>query len=143
MQDTTQPAFRETGFSGWAKWLRLCFSACFLTFCLVLLLHPDATVRNSGLGLGLTLALCLTGLYDVVWVFRQRLCWNTSAIYDRGVFWRGKSLSWTTLSAINNSMQRRATFLEFGKLRRVKVYWGYDAHREIVELAERKLKENA
>lgn len=143
MQHATETVFRQAKLTGWAKALRLVLSVCFIALCLVLLAHPDATVRHSGIGLALLCMLFLVGLYDLVWVFRQRLYWNDHEIFDRGIFWSGKRQPWTNLSEITNSMQRRATLLGFGRFSRLKIYWGYDTHRDIIELAERKLNENA
>jgi len=143
MQHAAETVFRQTKLTGWAKALRLSFSVCFLALCITLLIHPDATARHSGLGLALSVTLLLVGLYDVLWVFRQRLYWNEHEIFDGGVFWSGKRHSWTNLNEVATSMQRRTSLLGFGKISKVKVYWGYAAHREIIELAERKLTENA
>lgn len=143
MQHATETVFRQAKLVGWAKALRLIVSTCFIAFCLVLLTHANATIRQSSIGIALLIMLFLTGIYDLLWIFRQRLFWNEHEIFDRGVFWSGKRQSWTNLTGMTNSMQRRATVLGFGNFHRLKIYWGYDGHREIIDFAERKLTDNA
>ena len=136
-------SWRETELSRLAKAVRFAIGLVLFVLGAFFVLHPTAQVTQSWIGWIVSIALILVGLYEVMLVFRQRLVWNDDGIFVRGVFGNAGLRQWHDLEALSDSMQNRATVLSFKRFRRVKLYWSYQAYREILEIAERKVKMNA
>ncbi|MFK7867982.1 MAG: hypothetical protein AB8B58_01950 [Roseobacter sp.] len=94
---------------------------------------------------GLVIAALLLVAALVLPLKRQNLTcrWNEESVQVSSVLLRGKPYLWRDLHAIERSMHERATILRFGAFKKVKVHWGFEDHYSIIELAERKLEENA
>lgn len=140
---TKETMWEETELRGLAKATRFALAICLILLGAFFVFYPEAQVSQSWIGWSVSMGLVLVGLYDLVLVFRQRLFWNETGIFVRGVFRNGALRKWQDLEALSDSMQHRATVLTFKKYRRVKLYWSYQAYREIRDIAEGKLSNNA
>lgn len=143
MQEAKQDDWRHTELAGSAKVIRFVIAVSLLVLGMLFILHPSSTLNQSWIGWIVSISLLLVGMYEVLLVFRQRLFWSEKGVFVRGVFGNSSLMPWNDLGAISDSMQSRATILTFGRHRHVKIYWSYQAHREIVDIAERKLSKNA
>ena len=142
MQDTTDEIWHEAGLSGFGRVLRLGLTGLLLIGTVVLFFLIDASLRSSWWILSLLAALMLAGIYDIFKILRTRIYWNDSGIRKVGLFGEGRLHKWEDLTHLERSMHHRATVLTFKRFWKVRVYWSYGAHREIVALAKARLKES-
>lgn len=94
---------------------------------------------------GMVIAVLLLGAAFFLPLKRQKLTcqWDEESVQVSSLLQSGRAHLWRDLQAIERSMHERATILRFGALKKVKVHWGFEDHYSIIELAERKLEENA
>ncbi|WP_300033142.1 hypothetical protein [uncultured Roseobacter sp.] len=133
--------WNETRLAGWGKWLRLILSSCLIVLALAAFSFADEDLRVSALGIVIFGGLPAVALWQILRVFRGRVIWNETGIRQDGVFLRGRVCQWSDLTATERSMHERATILVFRRLRRMRLYWAYDAHQELRDLAEGKLND--
>ncbi|MEE4189159.1 MAG: hypothetical protein V2I76_12015 [Roseobacter sp.] len=122
-----------------SKRLRSAGSGAFTLLVLVVTLVYGAMLGETLAGIALLIALWLVAVYDAHFIYQRGLRWNDAQIQQTGTLWPARAHDWQDLTDITTSMKKRATIMTFGRRRSLAVYWGFEAHRELCELAERKL----
>ncbi|WP_298840990.1 hypothetical protein [uncultured Roseobacter sp.] len=129
--------------TGWGKWLQLVLDGLFALLVGAVLWWGNLTAAGTLPGVIIWLVMVYVAIYNPVSRFRTGLAWNDEGIRRTGLFRDGPVRHWDDLKDMHRSPHARSTVLEFGLLRKIRVRWSYDAHRDIIQIAERKLKKDA
>ena len=143
MQQVQQTTMRETRLAGWGRTLQLLLDAGFAALIAAAIIWSPPAFLASPVVWAVLGLMIVVAVYNPVSRFRTGLVWNEEGIRHKGIWRNGPLCRWQDLTEIRRNSHKRAAILHFGMIRRVTVRWSFDAYREIADLAERKLKENA
>lgn len=139
MPEASDKNWRLTRLSPLSKGLRLFGAALLLAIVLTLVFfvldeffRPAAKVLVVGV-------FAIVAALDLHFIFRRGAQWNDQLIQQTGTLLPSRLYDWNDLSNVSPNMQKRATILTFKRRGHVKLYWGFEDHREILDLAKEKL----
>lgn len=141
MRDPPEEKWRTTRLTRTSRAWHLLWALLFSGFVLVLLVNTFSEVSQSFLG-GLVYAiLCGAAVNEINFVLRIGVRWNDEGIQQIGTVLPKRVQRWADLSGVEANMHKRATILTFKGFGRVKLFWGFEAHRDILDLAKGKLND--
>ncbi|MFK7746606.1 MAG: hypothetical protein AB8B47_16240, partial [Roseobacter sp.] len=106
---------------------------------MILVTFIDPEISGSGLGIVVIIAIISVAAYDCHFILKRGIQWNDISIRQTGTFFPSQAHKWDDLSDMRPNMHKRATVLKFKTFGHVKVYWGFEAHREIIDHAKERL----
>ena len=136
MSGTSRENWRKTQLTPLSRGFRLFGAVLFLLFVLVLAFNTSSEHSQSYVGAIVYAVLVGASIYDFHFIFCRGLRWNSQEIQQTGTLFPSRTYLWSDLSNFAPNMHKRATILTFKGLQQLKLYWGYEAHREILEFAK-------
>ena len=140
MPDVSGDNWHTTQLTRQSRVLRLIAAALFALFVIIVVLNANSELSHSFLGDVIFMTLSGVAAYEFLFIFRSGLRWNEHKIQQTGTLLPSPTHRWDDISSAVPNMHKRATILTFKGMRSVRLYWGYEAHREILEFANGKMK---
>ena len=132
--------WQSTRLTKLSRGLRLIGACLYLSFVVAVILFADPNLSTTPLGLSVLGTLVAVAAYDVHFIFRRGVRWNEKGIQQIGTLLPSRFQNWNELSSVLPNMHKRATILTFRRRGHVKVYWGFERHREIFDYATERLE---
>ena len=141
MRDPADEKWQTTRLTRASRGWHLLWALLFSGFVLVLLVSTFSEVSQPFLGGLIFSILCGVAINHINFVLRIGVRWNDKEIQQIGTVLPKRVQRWADLSGVETNMHKRATILTFKRFGRVKLFWGLEAHRDILDLAEGKLND--
>ncbi len=141
MQPDAGTEWKETRLAGWGRTLRVLVCGLFVVVALVLIVHPQTPVSGSWVARGILMVIIAVFFHKIAAAFFDRILWNDTGLRFAPVLGPVRRFDWADLTGVKTEMKGRATVLNFGRWRRLRLFWSYDSYREIADLAERKMED--